>query len=144
MARSRRRRDDGPLPPPLPPETRPVGQLVAERLGFREALVRGRRLGSADYVHALGSLATLTIVFYLSKTMLALLLHSQGDNGRRAATFLADLVVSPILFVGAALLYLDQAARLESPRRATRRSHADVRIAEHADAAGRADAELEP
>src|SRR5213592_1700113 len=184
MARTRRRRDEGPLPPPLPPETRPVGQLVAEtiklygdrfwrvlplglalalidqvsfgyptlgqalilllgaplmtaayvaasslvtkqratwtaffigllvfvpvpalellfllpavawlafvglavpaaineRLGFRDALVRGRRLALADYVHALGSLATLTIVFYLSKTMLALLLHSQGDN----------------------------------------------------------------
>src|SRR5438034_1913679 len=184
MARTRRRRDEGPLPPPLPPETRPVGQLVAEtiklygerfwrilplglalalidqvsfgfptlgqalilllgaplmtaayvaacalvtgerptwtafavgvliflpvpalelvfllpavawlalfglsvpaavaeRLGFREALVRGRRLGSADHVHALGSLATLTLVFYLSKTLLALLLHSQAGH----------------------------------------------------------------
>ena len=32
MARSRRPRDEGPLPPPLPPEVRPVGQLVAETI----------------------------------------------------------------------------------------------------------------
>jgi hypothetical protein len=248
MARSRRRRDEGPLPPPLPPETRTVGQLVAEamrlyggrfwrflplglvlalidqvsfglttfeqavvlwlgaplmtaayvtasalvvearatatafvvgllvflpvpalqlvyalpavawlaflglsvpaamreRLGFRAALERGRRLAQADYVHALGSLATLTVVFALSKLMLYLLLRSQGDNGARAATFLADLVLSPLLYVGGALLYFDQVARLESGGRATRRNDADVRVAEHADPAGRADVEVEP
>jgi hypothetical protein len=32
MVRPRYSRDGGPLPPPLPPETRTVGQLVAESL----------------------------------------------------------------------------------------------------------------
>ena len=247
MAKRRKRRDDGPLPPPLPPKTRTVGQLVAEamrlygdrfwpaillglplalidqvsfgfptlgqalvlllgaplmtaayvaacvlvtggratlvslvlgvviflpvpalellflfpavawlaflgqsvpaavkeQLGFRAALVRGRQLALADYVHALGSLATLTIVYVVAKYMLVLLLQSQGDSGMRAATFLADVVLSPLLFLGAALLYFDQAARVESNRRPTRRRHADVRPAEHADPARRPDAEVE-
>jgi hypothetical protein len=252
MARARRRRDEGPLPPPLPPETRTVGQLVAEtiklygdrfwraiplglplaaidqaalgrsrdaisgllfvgaplltlayaaacllvarrratvgtwalavgvgvivfipaavlagwfwlaaaawlglvglsvpvamleRRGFVGTFRRARRLGTADYVHAVGSLATLTIVFFVSRFGLGFLLRSQGDNTTRVAIFLADLVLSPILFLGAALLYFDQAARIESPGRAKRRPDADVRVAEHADPAGRADVEVEP
>src|SRR5919108_655529 len=101
MAKRRKRRDDGPLPPPLPPQTRTVGQLA--------------------------------IVFFLGRFGLGFLLRSQGDNTIRTAVFLADVVLSPVLFLGAALLYFDQAARVESSGRPTRRSHADVRAAEHAD-----------
>ncbi|MGZ4389951.1 MAG: hypothetical protein ACXVZL_11280, partial [Gaiellaceae bacterium] len=82
------------------------------RLRFRDAIVRGRRLGAADYVHALGGIATLAIVFALSKFVLVLLLKGQADAAVRSALFLADLVLSPLLFVGAALLYYDQAARV--------------------------------
>ena len=39
----------------------PAAAMI-EHLGFRASLDRGRRLGTADYVHALGSLATLVIV----------------------------------------------------------------------------------
>jgi hypothetical protein len=47
-----------------------------------------------------------------------LLLRGQGDQTERIALFLGDLVLSPLLFVGSALLYVDQSARLvESPRR---------------------------
>ena len=88
-----------------------VPAAMAERLGPRAALGRGLRLGTADFVHALGSIATLTILFGLTKIMLALVLQTQGDNELRVAVFLADLVVSPIVFLGAALLYVDQAAR---------------------------------
>jgi hypothetical protein len=89
-----------------------VPAAVIERLGFREALVRGRRLGSADYVHSLGGIATLAILFGLSKGVLVLLLKGQADLTVRVALFLADLVLSPLLFVGGALLYYDQAARV--------------------------------
>ena len=89
-----------------------VPAAVAERLGFRDALARGRRLGTADYVHALGGIATLAIVYALSKFVLVLLLKGQADIAVRAALFLADVVLSPLLFVGAALLYADQAARV--------------------------------
>ena len=42
------------------------------------------------------------------------LLREQADTAVRVAVFLADLVVSPLLFLGAALLYFDQAARVRS------------------------------
>jgi hypothetical protein len=52
--------------------------------------------------------------------MLALLLRDLGDSGERIALGLADLVVSPLLFLGGALLYVDQAARVGSTPRARR------------------------
>jgi hypothetical protein len=35
-----------------------------------------------------------------------------GDASQRAALALADVVLSPLLFLGGAMLYLDQAARV--------------------------------
>ena len=54
------------------------------------------------------------IVFYVTRLMLALLLRSGGESTERVAAALSDLVLSPLLFVGSALLYIDQAARLEA------------------------------
>jgi hypothetical protein len=85
--------------------------LVIERLPVWAALRRATALGRADYVHAFGSLATLVLLFGLVKLTLVLLLRDLGDSGERVALGLADLVVSPLLFLGAALLYVDQAAR---------------------------------
>jgi len=115
-----------------------VPASLVERRRFREALVRGRELGLADYVHALGSLATLVLVVGIAETTLTALLHSQGDSSARVALFLADVVLSPLLFLGGALLYDDQAARVGS------RGGADVRPPLDADAAGRADPEGQP
>jgi hypothetical protein len=70
-----------------------------------------------DYVHAAGSLATLVILFVLARLGLALLLESQADNTVRVAIFLADAVLGPLLFLGGALLYVDQEARLRSRER---------------------------
>lgn len=89
-----------------------VPAATIERRRFRDALVRGRQLGGADYVHALGGVATLAIVFALSKFLLVLLLKGQADVAVRSAFFLADLVLAPLLFVGSALLYYDLAARV--------------------------------
>ncbi len=91
-----------------------VPVIVVERLGVAAALRRAVQLARADYWHALGSLATLAILFGLVKLMLALLLRDFGDSGERVALGLADLVISPLLFLGGALLYLDQAARVRS------------------------------
>lgn len=91
-----------------------VPVIVIERRGVGDAFRRAVALARADYVHALGSLATLAILFGLVKLMLALLLRDLGDSGERVALGLADLVVSPLLFLGAALLYYDQAARVKS------------------------------
>ena len=117
-----------------------VPAAVIERTGFRESLIRGRQLGTTDFVHALAGIATLAIVFTLTKCMLAILLRGQADAAVRAALFLADLTLSPILFVGAALLYFDQEARLRSGPRPRRRD-ADLRAAHDPDRQGRADPE---
>jgi len=115
-----------------------VPAAMVERLGSRDALVRGRRLGIADYGHALGSLAALVVVVGVASNTLSALLHTQGDNGQRVAVFLSDLVLSPMLFVGGALLYVDQAARaVRSAPDAALHSSVD------ADATGRTDPQVE-
>jgi hypothetical protein len=122
-----------------------VPAAAVERLGFRAALRRGRALATADYVHALGSLSALVIVVALSDLTLVALLRSQGDNGQRIAHLLADVVLSPLLYIGGALLYVDQAARVGSVRSPERsRRDADLHPPVDADAAGRADPQVEP
>lgn len=93
-----------------------VPAAVVESLGVRDALRRGVTLGRADYVHALGGLATLTLLVFVTQIAAALLLQGFADNSERAAAFLAGLVLSPVLFLGAALLYVDQSARVGTTR----------------------------
>ena len=121
-----------------------VPAVVDEGVGPREALRRAGRLSGVDYLHALGTLATLVLVFFLSRSALLFLLHGQADATLRTAAFLADLVLSPIIFLGSALLYLDQKARLESGRPRRRRRDARLHHADEPDRAGRADAQVEP
>lgn len=91
-----------------------VPAVTIEGLGVRAGFRRAVRLARADFVHALGSLATLAILFFLTRLVLFFLLRDSADAGGRAALALADIVISPVLFLGAALLYVDQAARVES------------------------------
>jgi hypothetical protein len=105
---------------------------------------RGVDLARAGYVHAAGSLAALVILFALSRLTLAVILHSQAENTVRTAIFLADTVLGPLLFLGAALLYVDQEARLRS--RGDRRKERDAAIPDAHDPhrEGRADTPREP
>jgi hypothetical protein len=89
-----------------------VPAAVVERLGVRAALRRGWQLGRADVVHAIGGMATLALVYGVSRYALLVLLHTQGSQAQNVAVGLADLVLSPLLFIGATLLYVDQAARV--------------------------------
>jgi len=89
-----------------------VPAALVEGLGLRAALARGLRLGRADYVHALGGLCALSIVVVASLFLTALALQNFADNTARVAGFLAGVAISPILFLGAAILYEDQRARL--------------------------------
>lgn len=110
-----------------------VPAAMVEGLRVRDALVRGRRLGMADYAHALGSLAALVVVVGIAGNTLSALLHTQGDNGQRVAVFLSDLVLGPLLFLGGALLYLDQAARVVGSARAAVHPPLDAQPAGHHD-----------
>jgi hypothetical protein len=88
-----------------------VPAAVTERLSLGQGFARAVALGRSDFVHALGAFATLAILVFLTQGTLFVLLRAQGEQAAQIASFLAGVVVSPILFLGAALLYLDQAAR---------------------------------
>jgi hypothetical protein len=122
-----------------------VPAAIVERTGFRESLARGRQLGMTDYVHALGSLAILVLVVGLGDAALTAALRTQGDSSQRVALFIADLILTPLLYLGGALLYIDQAARVGS-RRQDRRRRRDAHFHPPVDAqpAGRADDQVEP
>jgi hypothetical protein len=82
--------------------------------GLRASFRRAAELARADYVHALGGLCTLAIVSTLSQLVLFFLLRGAGEAAVAVAAFLANLVVSPVLFLGTVLLYFDQAARVDA------------------------------
>jgi len=90
-----------------------VPVLVVEDLPVRAAFRRAWRLARADYLHAIGSLGTLAVVVLLTQAVLAFTLRNFGGTGVSVAFFLASVVISPLLFIGAALLYVDQSARVE-------------------------------
>jgi hypothetical protein len=90
-----------------------VPALVVEEIPPRAALARAWRLARADYLHAFGSLLTLGLVVFLTQAVLAFVLRGFGGAAVSTAFVLASVVVSPLLFIGAALLYVDQSARTE-------------------------------
>jgi len=75
----------------------------------------------------LGSIAALALVFFVARIGLVALLRAQAENTVRAAVFLADVALGPILFLGAALLYFDQEARLSARPRGGRMRRAGAR-----------------
>jgi hypothetical protein len=121
-----------------------VPAALVERRGFLAALRRGIQLGRADFVHALGSLATLVITIFLSGLVLFFALRELSDQALRVAGLLALLVLAPVFVLGAAVLYVDQEARVESSSRPRRKRDADLHSAFESDGAGRSDAEIEP
>ena len=121
-----------------------VPAALVERRGFADSIRRGVELARADYVHALGSLATLAITIFLTGLVLFFSLRELSDQAIRVAGLLALVVLAPIFVLGAAVLYVDQEARVESSSRPRRKRDADVHSAFESDGAGRSDAEVEP
>jgi hypothetical protein len=96
-----------------------VPAAVAERLGVFDALRRGLELGRADFVHAMGTLGTLGLLAFLTGQVMAFVIHGASGQALQVALYLATLVLTPLLFLGAAHLYDDQVARaaVESKRK---------------------------
>jgi hypothetical protein len=90
-----------------------VPVLIVEELLPRAAFRRAWQLARADYVHVLGSIVTLSIVVFLSQTVLGFILRGAGGVAISTAFFLANVIISPLLFIGSALLYVDQKARVK-------------------------------
>ncbi|MDQ2911071.1 MAG: hypothetical protein M3R39_08670 [Actinomycetota bacterium] len=121
-----------------------VPAAIIEGGGIVDSLKRGYRLGRADYVHSLGSMATLGITFYLSTRVMAVAINAGSGQAADIARPLAEGVLWPVVVLGSSLLYFDQAARLESGPRPRRSRNADLHHAHEPDRPGRADAEGEP
>jgi hypothetical protein len=120
-----------------------VPAALVEGLGVRAAFVRGLRLARVDFVHVLGGLATLALVVFLSQAVLFFVLREYAENTQAAASTIASLVVSPLLLLGAALLYGDQVARLGSTPERGKERDADVPHADEIDREGCPDAARE-
>jgi hypothetical protein len=121
-----------------------VPAALVEDLGGRAALGRGLALARTDFVHVLGGLATLALVVFLTQTGLYFVLREYAENTQRVAAALASLVVTPVVFLGAALLYVDQEARLRSRSERGKERDADVPDAHDAHREGRPDSPREP
>jgi hypothetical protein len=121
-----------------------VPVAVVEGTGVRTSLRRGIQLARAGYVHAAGTFATLAVLFALTRYGLAFVLRSQADNAVRTAIFLADTLISPLLFLGAAIVYVDLEARLRSRQADGKERDADVPDAHDAHGEGRANTPREP
>jgi hypothetical protein len=121
-----------------------VPAALVERRGYADALRRGVQLARADYIHAFGSLLTLAITIVLTGLVLFFAIREGSGQALHIAAVLASIVLAPVFVLGAAVLYVDQAARVESSPRARRSADGDVHSSFQPDGAGRADAEGEP
>ncbi len=101
-----------------------VPAAVSERLGFVESLRRGLDLGRAGFVHALGTLCTLGLLVFVTGQVMILAIYGASGQAIQVTAFLATLVLTPILFLGAAHLYDDQVARAEVKSRRQRSKEA--------------------
>ena len=91
---------------------------VLEPGGLGHALRRSLTLARAEYLHALGVTAALLVIVLLVGIILAGALVAFAENERIGAVVLTQVVLSPLFFLGLAVLYFEQSARaLSSPRR---------------------------
>ncbi len=75
------------------------------------SLLRSIRLARVEYLHALGVVAALVIIYLLLGVALGVALVGFADNGRTIAAALVQVVLAPFFFIGLSLLYFDQRAR---------------------------------
>jgi hypothetical protein len=101
-----------------------VPAILVERCGLLPGLRRAVRLARADYVHVLGSLATLVMLLLLFGAVLFLLLRTSGESAQSVAAFLGLLVTSPLVLLGAVFVYDDQRARVAAGLSRQQRLHA--------------------
>lgn len=121
-----------------------VPAALVERRGYADALRRGVQLARADYIHAFGSVVTLAITIVLTGLVMFFAIREGSGQALNVAAILASVVLAPVFVLGASILYVDQAARVESSPQARRRSNGDVHSAFQPDGPGRADAEGKP
>ncbi len=98
-------------------EEPPEGLDLLHRLGFD--LRRSIELARAEYLHAVGVIAALVLLYILLSIILIGALQGFAENGEVAAVAIAQVVLAPFFYLGLAVLYFDQRARAISSGRAT-------------------------
>jgi hypothetical protein len=88
-----------------------VPVALIEGLPFRRSFGRAIELARADFAHMLGGLATLAIITLVCQGVVAFSLREFSEQTERLAATLAAILLTPLLFIGAAILYVDQEAR---------------------------------
>ena len=109
--------------------------LVEGRTGWG-ALRRGWSLARVDLTHSLGGIAGMLVTWWVTSSVMTLLLRAGSQHTLQIAAGLSVLVVSPVFFLGSALLYQDQAARVSSRRQSTRSRRAALPDAVDPDRSG--------
>jgi hypothetical protein len=90
-------------------ERDPEVKNVFDRIAY--SLLRSIRLARVEYLHALGVVAALIIIYLVFSIALTVGLVGFADNGRAIATALAQVVLAPFFFIGLTVLYYEQRAR---------------------------------
>jgi len=82
------------------------------------SLVRSIRLARAEYLHALGVVAALLMIYLVVGAALGAALIGFAENGMLVAAVLVRAVLAPFFFLGLSVLYFEQRARaaVSSPR----------------------------
>ncbi len=75
------------------------------------SLLRSIRLARAEYLHALGVIAALLMIYLLIGIVLGVALVGFADNGEVIAAALVQVVLAPFFFLGLSILYFEQRAR---------------------------------
>jgi hypothetical protein len=75
------------------------------------SLLRSIRLARTDYLHALGVIAALIMIYLVLGVGLGIALVGFAENGRLFAAVLVQVVLAPFFFLGLSVLYYEQRAR---------------------------------
>jgi hypothetical protein len=90
-------------------ERDPEVKNAFDRIAY--SLLRSMRLARAEYLHALGVIAALIIIYLVLGIVLGVALVGFADNGRVIAAALVQVVLAPFFFLGLSVLYFEQRAR---------------------------------
>jgi hypothetical protein len=90
-------------------EQDPEARSWFERIGF--ALSRSVALARVEYLHAVGIVAALVLLYVVLGIVLATALVGFAENGREIAVAISQVLLAPVFFFGLSVLYYEQKVR---------------------------------
>jgi hypothetical protein len=93
-------------------EQDPEARSWFERIGF--ALSRSVALARVEYLHAVGIVAALVLLYVVLGIVLATALVGFAENGREIAVAISQVLLAPVFFFGLSVLYYEQKVRAKA------------------------------